>query len=212
YVVSRLALNGPSSFSSSSVRAHFEKMIREAQDPVSTALEAADDGTNLKEDVWSRPGCGGGISRILQDGAIWEKAGVNVSVVYSIMPPEAYGATKAAASSDQKPGPFPFFTAGISSVLHSKNPFAPTLQIMIFHPYFGYLHKFAATDCVTLLHSIDAPGAPRQWWFGGGTDLTPAYIFEEDVKHFHSSAILKWHFTFMLGKQIFKKGYIEQWQ
>ncbi|RYR40348.1 hypothetical protein Ahy_A09g046088 [Arachis hypogaea] len=91
-------------------------MIREAQDPVSTALEAADDGTNLKEDVWSRPGCGGGISRILQDGAIWEKAGVNVSVVYSIMPPEAYGATKAAASSDQKPGPFPFFTAGISSV------------------------------------------------------------------------------------------------
>ncbi|XLU69882.1 hypothetical protein S245_028935 [Arachis hypogaea] len=160
-------------------------MIREAQDPVSTALEAAADGTNLKEDVWSRPGCGGGISRILQDGAIWEKAGVNVSVVYSIMPPEAYGATKAAASSDQKPGPFPFFTAGISSVLHSKNPFAPTLQIMIFHPYFGVVSHTIITTVVY------APGAPRQWWFGGGTDLTPAYIFEEDVKHFHSSIDLK---------------------
>ncbi|RYQ87731.1 hypothetical protein Ahy_B09g095267 [Arachis hypogaea] len=225
----------PSSSSSSSVRARFKKMIREAQDPVCTALEAADGGASFKEDVWSRPGSGGGISRVLQDGAIWEKAGVNVSVVYGIMPLESYRAAKAAASSYQKPGPIPFFTTGISSVsvspiqffsisdgmgndinlfqvLHPKNPFAPTLHIMIFYPYFRavshtiittvlkillmpiskYLHKFAATDCVTLLHSTDAPGAPRQWWFGGGTDLTPAYIFEEDVKHFHSIDLKCW--------------------
>lgn len=90
-------------------------MIREAQDSVCNALEAADGGARFKEDVWSRPGGGGGISRVLQDGAVWEKAGVNVSVVYGVMPPEAYRAAKAAAG-DQKPGPIPFFAAGISSV------------------------------------------------------------------------------------------------
>lgn len=106
-----------SSSSPSSVRARFEKMIREAQDSVCNAIEVADGGATFKEDVWSRPGGGGGISRVLQDGAVWEKAGVNVSVVYGVMPPDAYRAAKgAAASPDQKPGPVPFFAAGISSV------------------------------------------------------------------------------------------------
>ncbi|KAK4279024.1 hypothetical protein QN277_016790 [Acacia crassicarpa] len=157
--------------SSSSVRARFEKMIREVQDSLCSALEAVDGGAKFKEDVWSRPGGGGGISRVLQDGAVFEKAGVNVSVVYGVMPPEAYRAAKAAPA-DQKPGPVPFFAAGISSVLHPKNPFAPTV-------HFNY--RYFETDAPK-----DAPGAPRQWWFGGGTDLTPSYIFEEDVKHFHS--------------------------
>lgn len=100
------------------VRGRFEKMIREAQDNVCKAIEAVDKGGRFKEDVWSRPGGGGGISRVLQDGAVWEKAGVNVSVVYGVMPPEAYRAAKA-ASADQKPGPVPFFAAGISSVSSS---------------------------------------------------------------------------------------------
>lgn len=99
----------------SSVRARFEKMIRDAQDTVCQAIETADGGAQFKEDVWSRPGGGGGISRVLQDGAVWEKAGVNVSVVYGVMPPEAYRAAKAAPS-DHKPGPIPFFAAGVSSV------------------------------------------------------------------------------------------------
>ncbi|KAI4341922.1 hypothetical protein MLD38_026591 [Melastoma candidum] len=60
----------------------------------------------------------------------------------------------------------------IDPVLHPKNPFAPTL-------HFNY--RYFETDAPK-----DAPGAPRQWWFGGGTDFTPSYIFEEDVKHFHS--------------------------
>ncbi|XP_030546586.1 oxygen-dependent coproporphyrinogen-III oxidase, chloroplastic [Rhodamnia argentea] len=160
-----------SSPSESSVRARFERMIREAQDRVCEAIEAVDGGGKFKEDVWSRPGGGGGISRVLQDGAVWEKAGVNVSVVYGVMPPEAYRAAKGAAF-DPKPGPVPFFAAGISSVLHPQNPFAPTL-------HFNY--RYFETDAPK-----DAPGAPRQWWFGGGTDFTPSYIFEEDVKHFHS--------------------------
>ncbi|RWW30434.1 hypothetical protein GW17_00004998 [Ensete ventricosum] len=164
--------------SSASVRARFERMIREVQDEVCAAIEAADGGGKFKEDVWSRPGGGGGISRVLQDGGVWEKAGVNVSVVYGVMPPEAYRAAKGEAASGNgnssvKAGPVPFFAAGISSVcvLHPKNPFGPTL-------HFNY--RYFETDAPK-----DAPGAPRQWWFGGGTDFTPAYIFEEDVKHFH---------------------------
>lgn len=104
------------SSSSDSIRARFEKMIREAQDSVCNAIEQADGGGKFKEDVWSRPGGGGGISRVLQDGAVWEKAGVNVSVVYGVMPPEAYRAAKPTENGNVKPGPIPFFAAGISSV------------------------------------------------------------------------------------------------
>ncbi|KAB2075127.1 hypothetical protein ES319_A07G200200v1 [Gossypium barbadense] len=154
-----------------SIRSRFQSMILEMQESVCGALEALDGAGKFKEDAWTRPGGGGGISRVLQDGAVFEKAGVNISVVYGVMPPEAYRAAKASAA-DQKPGPVPFFAAGISSVLHPKNPFAPTL-------HFNY--RYFETDAPK-----DTPGAPRQWWFGGGTDLTPAYIFEEDVKHFHS--------------------------
>ncbi|XP_059301506.1 oxygen-dependent coproporphyrinogen-III oxidase, chloroplastic-like isoform X2 [Lycium ferocissimum] len=163
---------GDDSSKSNSVRARFEKMIREVQDSVCSALEAVDGGAKFKEDVWSRPGGGGGISRVLQDGVVFEKAGVNVSVVYGTMPPEAYRAARPVDNGNAKPGPIPFFAAGVSSVLHPKNPFAPTV-------HFNY--RYFETDAPK-----DAPGAPRQWWFGGGTDLTPAYIFEEDVKHFHS--------------------------
>ncbi|PWZ45094.1 Oxygen-dependent coproporphyrinogen-III oxidase, chloroplastic [Zea mays] len=162
-----------------SVRARFESMIRRVQGEVCAALEEADGGgARFVEDVWSRPGGGGGISRVLQDGRVFEKAGVNVSVVYGVMPPDAYRAAKGEADKNEvaadghKPGPVPFFAAGISSVLHPKNPFAPTL-------HFNY--RYFETDAPK-----DAPGAPRQWWFGGGTDLTPSYIIEEDVKHFHS--------------------------
>ncbi|XP_057954211.1 oxygen-dependent coproporphyrinogen-III oxidase, chloroplastic [Malania oleifera] len=168
-----LRASNESETGSGSIRGRFEKMIRDAQDSVCSAIEGTDGVGKFKEDVWSRPGGGGGISRVLQDGAVWEKAGVNVSVVYGIMPPDAYRAANVSSSSSSnlKIGPVPFFAAGISSVLHPKNPFAPTL-------HFNY--RYFETDAPE-----DAPGAPRQWWFGGGTDLTPAYIFEEDVKHFH---------------------------
>nr|KJB10659.1 hypothetical protein B456_001G214600 [Gossypium raimondii] len=154
-----------------SIRSRFQSMILEMQESVCGALEALDGAGKFKEDAWTRPGGGGGISRVLQDGAVFEKAGVNISVVYGVMPPEAYRAAKASAAG-QKSGPVPLFAAGISSVLHPKNPFAPTL-------HFNY--RYFETDAPK-----DTPGAPRQWWFGGGTDLTPAYIFEEDIKHFHS--------------------------
>ena len=122
---------------------------------------------------------------------MWEKAGVNVSVVYGSMPPDAYRAatgdsTKArlraglrdrsSADLARRPqalnaGPVPFFAAGISSVMHPHNPMAPTM-------HFNY--RYFETDAPQ-----GTAGAPRAWWFGGGTDLTPSYLFKEDVSHFH---------------------------
>lgn len=160
--------------STSSMRARFETMIRKAQDDICAAVEAVD-GAKFREDAWIRPGGGGGISRVLQDGNVWEKAGVNVSVVYGSMPPEAYraatGGTTANGNATNKAGRIPFFAAGVSSVMHPKNPMAPTV-------HFNY--RYFETDAPQ-----GVEGAPRAWWFGGGTDLTPSYIFEEDVKHFH---------------------------
>ena len=73
------------------MREKFEKSIRKAQDEICAAITAVD-GKAFHEDTWTRPGGGGGISRVLSDGKVWEKAGVNVSVVYGSMPPEAYRA------------------------------------------------------------------------------------------------------------------------
>uniref|UniRef100_A0A7I4CC82 coproporphyrinogen oxidase n=1 Tax=Physcomitrium patens TaxID=3218 RepID=A0A7I4CC82_PHYPA len=105
------------------------------------------------------------------------KAGVNVSVVYGSMPPEAYraatGGTSSNGGSTNKAGRIPFFAAGVSSVMHPKNPMAPTV-------HFNY--RYFETDAPQ-----GVEGAPRAWWFGGGTDLTPSYIFDEDVKHFHQT-------------------------
>ena len=108
-----------------SMRARFEKMIRAAQDEICGAIEELD-GQKFQEDAWTRPGGGGGISRVLQDGNVFEKAGVNVSVVYGQMPPEAYRA----ATGEQGGGKdmIPFFAAGISSVMHPHNPMAPTVH------------------------------------------------------------------------------------
>ncbi|KAL6659285.1 hypothetical protein ACP70R_003325 [Stipagrostis hirtigluma subsp. patula] len=183
-------LRGEEEASPDSARARFERVIRRVQAEVCAALEAVEGGgARFREDAWTRPGGGGGISRVLQGGRVFEKAAVNVSVVYGVMPPEAYRAARpdaAAAAGGEKAGPVPFFAAGVSSVIHPMNPFAPTM-----HFNYRYFETEAPKTISETMEddapfSADAPGAPRQWWFGGGTDLTPSYIIEEDVKHFHS--------------------------
>jgi coproporphyrinogen III oxidase len=107
---------------SSSARARFERLIRRVQAEVCAALEAVEEGSGgggvvFREDAWTRPGGGGGISRVLQGGHVFEKAAVNVSVVYGVMPPDAYRAARPdAAAGAEKAGPVPFFAAGVSSV------------------------------------------------------------------------------------------------
>ena len=134
-------------------RSRFEKLIRDGQNSICAAIEAEEGvgGGKFQEDAWCREGGGGGVSRVMQNGKVWEKAGVGVSVVYGTMPPEAYRAAtgQALATKDSAPGGVPFFAAGISSVMHPHNPFAPTM-------HFNY--RYFETE--------DWNGVPGQWWFG----------------------------------------------
>jgi coproporphyrinogen III oxidase len=106
----------------------FERIIRNAQDSICAAVEEVD-GNKFHEDAWSREDGGGGISRVLQGGNVWEKAGVNVSVVYGSMPASAYrAATERNIEAPPDASRVPFFAAGISSVMHPYNPHAPTMH------------------------------------------------------------------------------------
>jgi len=155
-----------------SMRGRYEEEIRRVQNAICSAVEEMDGG-KFHEDTWTRQGGGGGISRVLQDGNVWEKAGVNVSVVYGSMPAEAYRAATARVSNGTQQeitGRVPFFAAGISSVMHPKNPFAPTM-------HFNY--RYFETE--------EYQGLPAQWWYGGGSDITPSYVNEDDMRHFHGT-------------------------
>lgn len=106
---------------------------------------------------------------MLSGGKVFEKAGVNLSVVYGSMPQEALKAATERGvdrAKGMKPGErVPFFACGLSSVMHPKNPFAPTM-------HFNY--RYFETD-------------GGVWWFGGGTDITPSYLNVDDMKHFHGT-------------------------
>ena len=161
-----------------SLQARFERMIRKAQDEICAGIAAADGQATFMEESWTREDGGGGVSRVLQDGAVFEKAGVNVSVVYGSMSREAVAAATGSEPNSTAPkGPpkadepkVPFFAAGISSVMHPKNPHAPTM-------HFNYRY----------FETSDPTGQVAGHWFGGGQDLSPAYLYEDDVKHFHGS-------------------------
>ncbi|XP_077293853.1 oxygen-dependent coproporphyrinogen-III oxidase isoform X2 [Arctopsyche grandis] len=153
--------------SSDDMKTKVELMIMRIQAEFCRALEAEEDReTKFIVDRWEREQGGGGITCVMQDGRIFEKAGVNISVVSGNLPP---GAIQQMRSRGKKlsDGHLPFFAAGVSAVIHPRNPMVPTI-------HFNYRY-FEVTD-----RSV-------QWWFGGGTDLTPYYLNEEDTKHFHGS-------------------------
>jgi coproporphyrinogen III oxidase len=154
---------------STSMRRQFEELCRKMQGEICAAVEECDGEGKFREDAWIREDGGGGISRVMSGGKVWEKAGVNLSVVYGTMPQEALAAATARGAEytkDLKPGDrVPFFACGLSCVMHPRNPHCPTM-------HFNY--RYFETD----------GGA---WWFGGGTDITPAYLDEEDMKHFHGT-------------------------
>lgn len=143
-------------------RRRMEEMVRNAQDMIGEAVERMD-GRRLRQDSWTRPGGGGGISCVLQDGKVFEKAGVNISTVTGTLSSEAVQALKFNERTVHD-GPLPFYATGISVVIHPHNPFAPTV-----HANYRY---FDLND-------------GEIWWFGGGSDLTPAYLIEADAIHFH---------------------------
>ncbi len=143
------------------------QLVQTLQDEICTALENLDDVTFI-EDLWTRPEGGGGRTRVLTGGSVFAKAGVNVSVVHGELSDAAASAMLGSAGGNMAGASRTFFATGISLVLHPRNPFVP-----IVHANYRYFERG------------DEPAAPDAWWFGGGADLTPCYLFEEDAVHFH---------------------------
>lgn len=127
------------------------------QDEICAALETLDNAARFREDLWVRDEGGGGRTRVMEGGALFEKAGVNFSEVEGRFD-ETFAAKMPVGEGTK------FFATGISLVLHPSNPFVPTV-----HANFRYLERGSGS------------------WFGGGTDLTPYYPQIEDVIHFHST-------------------------
>ncbi len=152
-------MSNPESADASAVKGY----LNELQDRITAAVEKIDSVT-FRRDPWVRPEGGGGESRILSDGAVFERAGVSVSHVFGEkIPPSASNLRPEIAGA-------PFEAMGLSLVFHPRNPYAPT------------------THCnVRFLIARPATGA-EVWWFGGGFDLTPHYPYDEDVLHWHRTA------------------------
>lgn len=140
-------------------------LVHHIQDEICGALSQLDGQGQFRQDLWERPEGGGGRSRVMQDGAVFEKAGVGVSVVMGELSPEA----AAKMGGGQHIDDLSFFATGVSLVLHPHNPMAPTV-----HANYRYFERGDGSQ-------------PGSWWFGGGADLTPSYLFEEDAAHFHST-------------------------
>jgi coproporphyrinogen III oxidase len=129
------------------------------QDRICTALEHEDGQGQFSEDRWQRPEGGGGRSRVLTEGRVFEQGGVNFSDVFGAhLPPSATAHRSELAGRT-------FRAMGVSLVIHPRNPYVPTAHANV---------RFI---------SAELAGTEPVWWFGGGFDLTPYYGFEEDVRH-----------------------------
>ncbi|KXX80679.1 Oxygen-dependent coproporphyrinogen-III oxidase [Madurella mycetomatis] len=157
----------------SPMRLRMEKFAKEQQREIVRALEKVD-GKKFRIDEWQRKEGGGGITCVLQDGNVFEKAGVGVSVVYGTLPKPAILKMRAnhknIVDTDNIPDSLEFFAAGLSLIVHPKNPMAPTVHLN--YRYF---------------ETTKPDGTSGAWWFGGGSDLTPNYLFDEDAIQFHKS-------------------------
>ena len=152
----------------------FYQYIQQLQDTITSKLEAVDGLATFKEDLWTRTEGGGGRTRVIENGNVFEKGGVNISAVHGELPEtmQAYFGVKDAN----------FFACGLSLVLHPKNPMVPTV-----HANWRYFEMY------------NNQGEIVDSWFGGGQDLTPYYLFEEDAIHFHKTCKIacdKHHPTF----------------
>lgn len=132
--------------------------LKNLQDNICKALEDADGKGQFISDAWERPGGGGGVSRVITDGSVIEKGGVNFSAVWG-KAPEATLKGLGLTTTE----PIDFYATGVSIVIHPSNPMVP-----IIHMNVRYFEMSNGT-----------------WWFGGGIDLTPHYVIEEDAGYFH---------------------------
>ena len=139
----------------------FYKHIENLQDSITSKIEEVDGLAKFEEDIWQRQEGGGGRTRVIENGAIFEKGGVNISAVHGELPE----VLRKQFNADEGT----FFACGLSLVLHPINPMIPTV-----HANWRYFEMY------------DTTGEMVTQWFGGGQDLTPYYLFEEDAIHFHT--------------------------
>ena len=142
----------------SDAKARVSAFMKQLQDEISQCLAEVDGAGQFQEDSWERPEGGGGRSRVLQEGAIFEQGGVNFSEVWGTKLPPSIIANRPEAEGHK------FYATGTSMVLHPRNPYVPTVHLN--YRYFE---------------------AGPVWWFGGGADMTPYYPFAEDAMHFHET-------------------------
>jgi coproporphyrinogen III oxidase len=137
-------------------RDRVSQFLKKLQDEICQGLEQLDEAATFQQDAWEREEGGGGRSRVMKDGAVFEQGGVNFSEVWGkTLPPSILAQRPEAAGHG-------FYATGTSMVLHPRNPYIPTVHLN--YRYFE---------------------AGPVWWFGGGLDLTPYYPFTEDVIHLH---------------------------
>ncbi len=139
-------------------KAQVRAFLMNYQDRLTSTLEQLDANALFQQDIWQSEHLGGGRTRVITDGALWEQGGVNFS--------EIQGNKIPASLLGQRPDldGHSFWGAGVSLVLHPRNPLLPTVHLN--YRYFE---------------------AGNTWWFGGGADLTPCYVFETDAQHWHQT-------------------------
>jgi coproporphyrinogen III oxidase len=145
-----------------SMKNRWVHFIRDLQDDICRSLEAEDGKAVFISDKWQRPDGGGGDTRVIANGNVFEKGGVNTSVVYGDVTDTMRTQLKIEGSK--------CFACGLSLVIHPLNPYVPTV-----HANWRYFELYNEQGDI-----IDR-------WFGGGADLTPYYLFEDDARHFHQT-------------------------
>lgn len=144
------------------IKENWISYVHDLQNRICRGLEQADGEATFKEDQWQRPEGGGGKTRVIANGKVFEKGGVNTSIVFG--PVTDLMRTQLKIDGDN------WFACGLSLVLHPGNPFVPTVH------------------CNYRMFELYNPnGEAIDRWFGGGTDLTPYYLIEEDARHFHGT-------------------------
>lgn len=159
-------------------RERVTQVMQEGQAKLTKAFADIDGKTTFKPHTWQHHSGGGGTAMVLENGNVFEKAGVNVSATY--------GAAVPPSLARQHPGieGKPYFATGISMVLHPQNPYVPA-----FHANYRYFEV----------------GESNVWWFGGGADMTPSYGFEHDAIHFHKELKAQCDRHTQAGYELFKK-------
>ena len=148
----------------SEIKQTFSAYIKTLQNSICSELEKIDGKENFRKDSWNRDGGGGGVTRVIEKGEVFEKGGVNISEVHGELPDPIKN------HFDVEQGWF--WAGGLSLVIHPVNPMVPTV-----HANFRYFELY---DDENMNHPVDG-------WFGGGADLTPYYLWQEDAEHFHKT-------------------------